>query len=151
MYFYILFLKHPSRKYLNFTIKENMRGEHEIRQDKDKRFRNAFSRTLVITLSLVMLVTLAKVSSLSGKIFQSWSQMKYSKLRHSRIIIAATLKILSSMAKLKILHFLWKKFSQEHLRKRYSKFKKITFAFCKGDIATCMIILITKAATQRSF
>ena len=55
---------------MNFTIKENMRGEHEIRQDKDKRFRNAFSRTLVITLSLVMLVMLAKVRSLSGKIFQ---------------------------------------------------------------------------------
>ena len=54
---------------MNFTIKENMRGEHEIRQDKDKRFRNAFSRTLVITLSLVMLVMLAKVRSFSGKIF----------------------------------------------------------------------------------
>ena len=43
--------KEPPKKYLNFTIKENMRGEcvkYEI-------FQNAFSRTLVIIWLLVML------------------------------------------------------------------------------------------------
>ena len=44
MYFYKLFFKEPLRKYLNFTIKENMRGERA----KDETFRNAFSHTLVI-------------------------------------------------------------------------------------------------------
>ena len=34
------FFKEPPRKYLNFTIKENVRGERE----KDETFRNAFSR-----------------------------------------------------------------------------------------------------------
>ena len=51
MYFYTLFLKEPPGKYLNFIIKENMRGECA----KDETFRNAFSRTLVIIWSLVIL------------------------------------------------------------------------------------------------
>ena len=38
--------------------------------------------------------------------------------------------------KLKILHFLSKKSSKEHIRNRYSKFKKITFASCKDYTAS---------------
>ena len=51
MYFYTIFFKEPPRKYLNFTIRENMRGERA----KDETFRNAFSRALVIIWSLVIL------------------------------------------------------------------------------------------------
>ena len=36
-----MFLKEPPRKYLNFIIKENIRGEHA----KDETLRNAFSGT----------------------------------------------------------------------------------------------------------
>ena len=45
------FLKELPMKYLNFTIKENMRGERA----KNETFRNAFPRTLVIVWSLVIL------------------------------------------------------------------------------------------------
>ena len=51
MYFCTLFFKEPPNKYLNFTIKENMRAERE----KDETFRNAFPRTLVIIWSLIIL------------------------------------------------------------------------------------------------
>ena len=51
IYFCTLFFKEPSRKYLNFTIGENMRDERA----KDEIFRNAFSRTLVIIWLLVIL------------------------------------------------------------------------------------------------
>ena len=51
MYFYTPFFKELTRKYLNFTTKENMRGEHA----KDETFRNGFPRTLVIIWSLVIL------------------------------------------------------------------------------------------------
>ena len=50
MYFYTFFFKEPPRKYLNFIIKENMRGERA----KDETFRNAFSQTLVIIKSLLI-------------------------------------------------------------------------------------------------
>ena len=43
IYFYTIFFNKPPRKYLNFTIKENMRGKHA----KDETFRHAFSRALV--------------------------------------------------------------------------------------------------------
>ena len=43
IYFYTIFFNKPPRKYLNFTIKENMRGKHA----KDETFRHAFSRVLV--------------------------------------------------------------------------------------------------------
>ena len=51
MYFCKLFFKKPQKKYLNFTIKENMKGE----QAKNETFQNAFSRTLVAIWSLVIL------------------------------------------------------------------------------------------------
>ena len=43
-YFYTLFFKEPPRKYLNFTIKENMRGKRV----KDETFRNVIIWSLVI-------------------------------------------------------------------------------------------------------
>ena len=51
MYFYAPFFKEPPRKYLNFTVKENMTGEHA----KHETLRNSFSQTLVIIWSLVIL------------------------------------------------------------------------------------------------
>ena len=59
MYFYTFFyksfytrlFKEPPRKYLNFTIKGNIRSERA----KDETFRNAFSPTLVIIWSLIIL------------------------------------------------------------------------------------------------
>ena len=50
MYLYKPFFKEPQRKYSNFTIKKNMRGERA----KDETFQNGFSRTLVIIWSLVI-------------------------------------------------------------------------------------------------
>ena len=46
-----IFLKESPRRYLNFTIKETMRGERA----KNETFRNALSQNLVIIWTLVIL------------------------------------------------------------------------------------------------